>query len=82
MGTVVGRSSFLSWSPPRRDPEDLTESEPAAVSGFYHTCAISEHPMESWQLERPGWAKPRIHSVDEYQWAGVRSADDSVAARK
>lgn len=23
VGTVVGRSSFLSWSPPRRDPEDL-----------------------------------------------------------
>lgn len=29
-----------------------------------------------------GWAKPRIRSVDSYQWTGMLNADDSLAPRK
>lgn len=58
------------------------ESKSAALSGFYPTCAIFEHPIESWQLESDGKAKPRIHSADTYQWTGVINTDDSLATRK
>lgn len=58
------------------------ENESAAVSDFYHACAIAERPIESWWLDRAGWAKPRIHSVDTYQPTEVMHADDSVATGK
>ena len=60
-------------------PSTYSEKESAAVSGFYQPCAISEHLTESGQLERDGWAKPRIHSADSCQWTGVVNADDSLA---
>ena len=58
------------------------ENESATFSGFYHACAISEHPLESWYLERDGWAQPSIHSINIYQLRDVINDDDSVATKK
>lgn len=58
------------------------ENESAAVSDFYHACAIAGHPIESRGLDRTGWAKPRIHSGDTCQLTEVMDADESVATRK
>lgn len=58
------------------------ENESAPLSDFHQACTISEHPIESCQLEREGWAKLRILIVDIYQLTGVMNADDSAAPWK